>query len=145
MDMMMALGQFVFCLDTLAYQELQRQMKWRHASNSRIGARAARQFLGVGDDTFQLSGVLMPELTGGTQSLDELREMGNLGASWPLVDGTGIVYGLYVIEGLTETKTVFLSNGAARRIEFQLQLERVDDELTDSIGEDDGSSEDVAA
>jgi phage protein U len=62
-----------------------------------------------------------------------------------LVDGTGIVYGLYVMEGLTETKTVFLSNGAARRIEFQLQLERVDDELTDSIGEDDGSSEDVAA
>lgn len=132
----MALGQFVFCLSTLAYQDLQRQMKWRHVGNSRIGARAARQFLGVGDDTFTLSGVLMPELTGGTGALDELREMGNLGASWPLVDGTGIVYGLYVIESLNETKTVFLSNGAARRIEFQLQLERVDDEMTDSIGDD---------
>lgn len=136
MDTMMALGQFVFCLSTLAYQDLQRQMKWRHASNSRIGARAARQFLGVGDDSFNLSGVLMPELTGSAAALDELREMGNLGASWPLVDGTGVVYGLYVIEGLNETKTVFLSNGAARRIEFQLQLERVDDGMTDSIGDD---------
>ncbi|SDZ71299.1 hypothetical protein SAMN05518854_11771 [Variovorax sp. YR266] len=150
MSMMMALGQFVFSLDTLAYQELQRQMKWRHASNSRIGARPARQFLGVGDDTFNLSGVLMPELTGSTASLDELREMGNLGASWPLVDGMGIVYGLYVIEGLTETKTVFLPNGAARRIEFQLQLERVDDDQTDSIGDDEqtdgiGGDEEVAA
>jgi len=36
--MMMALGMFVFSLRTAAYQELQRQTDWRHASNNRIGA-----------------------------------------------------------------------------------------------------------
>ena len=44
--MMLALGMFVFSLSTAAYQELQRQTNWRHASNSRLGAVPARQFLG---------------------------------------------------------------------------------------------------
>jgi len=48
--MMMALGPFVFSLSTLAYQQLQRQMAWRHASSERIGARAAWQYLGTGED-----------------------------------------------------------------------------------------------
>jgi len=48
--MMMALGMFVFSLRTAAYQELQRQTDWRHASNNRIGAAPARQFVGRGED-----------------------------------------------------------------------------------------------
>ncbi|CAN7258916.1 phage tail protein [Variovorax sp. LjRoot84] len=134
--MMMAFGQFVFSLPTLAYQDLQRQTSWRHASNSRIGARPSRQFVGPGDDTFNLSGLLAPELTGSTAALDELREMANAGAAWPLVDGNGIVYGQFVIESLNETKTLFMQDGTARRIEFQLQLARVDDDRTDAIGDD---------
>lgn len=132
--MMMAFGQFVFSLPTMAYQELQRQTSWRHASNSRVGARPSRQFVGAGDDTLNLSGVLAPELTGGTAALDEVREMANTGAAWPLVDGNGIVYGQWVIESLNESKSIFMADGTARRIEFQLQLTRVDDGLTDAIG-----------
>ena len=39
--MMMALGFFVFSLHTAAYQELQRQLAWRHASVPRVGDRPA--------------------------------------------------------------------------------------------------------
>ena len=39
--MMMALGMFVFSLETLAYQEFQRQTDWRHGSTSRIGSTPA--------------------------------------------------------------------------------------------------------
>lgn len=134
--MMMAFGQFVFSLPTLAYQELQRQTSWRHASNSRVGARPSRQFVGAGDDTINLSGMLAPELTGGAAALDEVREMANAGAAWPLVDGNGIVYGQFVIESLNETRSLFMADGTARRIEFQLQLARVDDGRTDGIGSD---------
>jgi uncharacterized protein len=124
--MMMGYGQFVFSLSTLAYQDLQRQTAWRHASNSRVGARPARQFIGQGDDTINLSGVLAPEFAGDQTSLDQLREMADSGLAWALVTGQGEVLGAFVIESLSETRTVFLDDGSARRIEFQLQLTHVD-------------------
>ena len=71
--MMLSLGMFVFSLSTLAYQELQRQTNWRHASNSRVGAPPALQFVGRGDDTITLPGIILPELAGSVLSLDALR------------------------------------------------------------------------
>lgn len=132
---MMAFGQFAFGLDSLAYQDLQRQTAWRHASNSRVGARPARQFVGPGDETITLSGLLAPEFTGRRASLDELRAMGDAGGAWPLVDGNGKVYGQFVLESLRETGSLFMADGTPRRIEFELQLTRVDDDRTDSVGE----------
>jgi phage protein U len=132
--MMMCLGQFVFSLNTLAYQDFQRQTQWRHPSNSRIGAAPARQYAGPGDDTITLQGLLAPELVGDTESLDRLREMADTGSAWPLVEGTGRVYGLYSIEGISEGRTLFFQDGAARRIEFTVNLTRVDDDRIDRLG-----------
>lgn len=132
--MMMCLGQFVFSLSTLAYQDFQRQTQWRHPSNSRVGARPARQYAGPGDDTITLQGLLAPELTGSIDSLDKLREMADTGAAWPLVEGTGRVYGLYAIEQLSEGKTLFFQDGASRRIEFTINLTRVDDDRIERMG-----------
>lgn len=132
--MMLALGMFVFSLTTAAYQELQRQTNWRHASNSRIGAAPARQFLGRGDDTITLPGVLLPELAGTTLSLDTIRLMANSGKAWPMVEGSGRIYGLWVIESLGETKTFFFRDGTPRRIEFNLSLTRIDDDRIDLLG-----------
>lgn len=133
--MMMALGQFVFSLSTVAYQELQRQTAWRHPSNSRVGARPARQFLGPGEDTISLHGTLYPAEFGSAQGLADLREMGKAGLSWPLVDGAGNVYGSYVIESLHETGTLFITEGLPRKIDFQIALACVDDgEPVDAVG-----------
>lgn len=131
--MMMCLGQFVFSLTTLAYQDLQRQTAWRHAANSRVGARPARQFLGPGDDTINLSGLVALEFTRNTAALDEIRTMADTGKAWPLVDGAGYVYGQWVIEGMTTTNTLFMANGVPLRVEFQLTLTRVDDDRTDTL------------
>lgn len=132
--MMLALGMFVFSLSTLAYQELQRQTEWRHPSSSRVGAAPARQFIGRGDDSITLPGIIFPELAGTTLSLDTLRLMANTGKAWPMIEGTGRIYGLWVIESLSETKTVFFRDGTARRIEFTLSLKRIDDDQLDLIG-----------
>ena len=132
--MMLALGMFVFSLSTLAYQELQRQTEWRHPSSSRVGAAPARQFIGRGDDSITLPGIIFPELAGTTLSLDALRLMANTGKAWPMIEGTGRIYGLWVIESLSETKTVFFRDGTARRIEFTLSLKRIDDDQLDVIG-----------
>ncbi|AGL83827.1 MULTISPECIES: phage tail protein [Pseudomonas] len=132
--MMMALGMFVFSLSTAAYQELQRQTEWRHVSNTRIGAAPARQFVGRGDDSITLPGVILPELAGSVLSLDTLRLMANTGKAWPMVEGSGRIYGLWVIESLSETKTVFFRDGTPRRLEFTLNLKRIDDDRIDLIG-----------
>lgn len=132
--MMMALGMFVFGMPTLAYQEFQRQTEWPHGSTSRIGVGPARQFLGPGDDSITLPGVLVPELTGSVLSLDVLRIMGDTGKAWPMIEGTGRIYGIYVIESLNETRTLFFPDGAARRIEFTLSLERIDEGRIEQLG-----------
>lgn len=125
--MMMALGTFAFGMDTATYQQLQRSMSWRYGSSDRIGARPARQYLGPGDDTVRLSGVLAPEITGDPASLAVLREMAADGKALPLVDGNGRVYGAYAITSIEETQAYFFPDGTPRRIEFALTLERDED------------------
>lgn len=127
-SMLMALGQFIFGLESLAYQELKRSNSWRHPSSSRVRARPARQFVGAGDDVINLSGWMAPELVGNYASLAALRAMGDSGQGFALVAGTGEVFGQYVIENLSETGTLHHQDGTPRRIEFDLQLTRVDDD-----------------
>jgi len=81
-----------------------------------------------------LSGTLLPEFTGGRLDLDEIRDMADQGKAWPLVEGTGKQYGLWVITRVEETSSTFFRDGAAAKIEFTLSLEHVDDARTDLIG-----------
>ncbi|WP_072057971.1 contractile injection system protein, VgrG/Pvc8 family [Escherichia coli] len=88
--MMMVLGLYVFMLRTVPYQELQYQRSWRHAANSRVNRRPSTQFLGPDNDMLTLSGVLMPEITGGRLSLLALEQMAEQGKAWPLIEGRDI-------------------------------------------------------
>lgn len=132
--MMMVLGLFVFQLRTVPYQQLQYQRNWRHVTNNRVNRRPSTQFLGPDNDKLSLSGVLMPEVTGGSLSLLALELMAEQGKSWPLIEGSGTIYGMYVIESLSQTKTEFFNNGAARKIEFTIELKRVDESLSEMFG-----------
>jgi phage protein U len=132
--MMMAYGMFVFALGTAPYQELQRQSDWRQAGQGRVGHRPARQFLGPGDDSITLTGTLLPHFTGGQVNLDLLRTMADEGAAWPLIEGNGTYYGLYVIDALNENKSHQMRDGSAQRIGFTLSLQRVDDDRADLLG-----------
>lgn len=132
--MMMVLGLYVFMLRTVPYQELQYQRNWRHATNSRVNRRPSTQFLGPDNDSLTLSGVLLPEITGGRLSLLALEQMAERGKAWPLIEGSGTIYGMFVIENLNQTRTEFFAGGEARRIEFSLTLKRVDESLTDMFG-----------
>ena len=132
--MMMTLGMFVFMLKTVPYQELQLQRSWRFPANSRVGVRPSLQFLGPDNDTLTLSGVLLPEIFGGRLTLYALEQIAELGRAWPLIEGSGTIYGMYVIESLSQTKAEFFSNGECRRIEFTLTLKRADESLADMFG-----------
>lgn len=132
--MMMTLGLFVFGMESLPYQKFLHDIEWRHPASGRVGKRPARQFAGVGDETITLSGVLLPEISGGDLSLDLIRYMGDTGEQWPLIEGTGRVYGFFILDKLSVTKELFFKDGKARRMEFTLNLVRVGDDDLDKIG-----------
>ena len=133
--MMLALGMFVFMRQTLPYQTLQRDAEYRWPSNSRVGKRDAFQFLGVGEEKITLAGVLYPEVTGGRMTMTTIRLMAEEGRAWPLLDGTGMIYGMYVINNVSDTGSVFFSDGTARKIDFTLTLTRVDPSLAALYGD----------
>lgn len=124
---LMTLGMFAFDLPTLAYGELQRRSSWRHPTNDRVGARAAGQFVGPGEDAITLSGSQAPGLIGDPDSLPELRRMADSGEAWPLIDGMGRNFGAFVITNLDETYRKIIDNGAPRIIDFTLTLARMED------------------
>ncbi|HGX8876956.1 TPA: phage tail protein, partial [Escherichia coli] len=108
---------------------------YRWPSNSRIGKRDAFQFLGVGEENITLAGVLYPELTGGKLTMTTLRQMAEEGRAWPLLDGTGMIYGMYVISRVSETGSIFFADGTPRKIDFTLSLTRVDESLAALYGD----------
>ncbi|MDB5724959.1 MAG: hypothetical protein JWQ16_1713 [Novosphingobium sp.] len=122
--MLMSLGLFVFALPTLAYDELQRRTAWRHPTTDRVGAIAASQFLGEGEDNITLTGCLVPEAAGSFGALRTIRQMGKDGDHYPLVAGTGIVYGNFAIISLDERQSFILDNGVARKTDFAIELSR---------------------
>lgn len=133
--MMGSLGFFVFMLDTAAYQSWQEDQDYRHPSNSIVGAPPVSQFTGSGQKIIALAGTLYPEVTGGQRSLDFLKWMGAEGKSYPLITGEGTYHGAFVIEKIGETKTYFFSDGACRKIEFNLNLKHVGSKPDNLLGD----------
>ncbi|WPU79781.1 phage tail protein [Klebsiella pneumoniae] len=127
--MMMVFGLFVFELRTLPYQQLQLSRNWRHVKNDRVGRSAKWQYVGAGENQLTLGGLLYPEITGGNLSLGAVSAMAYTGLAWPLIDGVGSIYGMYVITGLQETHQEFDRFGKAKKIEFTLTLQRVDEDI----------------
>ena len=131
--MMMVFGLFVFELRTLPYQQLQLSRNWRHVKNDRVGRSAKWQYVGAGENQLTLGGLLYPEITGGNLSLGAVSTMAYTGLAWPLIDGVGSIYGMYVITGLQETHQEFDRYGKAKRTEFTLSLQRVDEDIRERL------------
>ena len=133
--MMLALGMFVFERRTLPYQSMQHSKDYRWASNDRVGKPPAYQFLGEGETAIQLAGTLYPAITGGRITMMTVELMAREGKAWPLIEGTGNIYGMYIVDKVSTTHTEFFSDGAARKIDFTLSLKRVDESLTAMFGD----------
>ena len=131
--MMMVYGLFVFELRTAPYQTLTHSRDWRHVKNDRVGKRAKYQYIGAGDDEITLAGTLYPEITGGDVSLALLETAGYIARPLPLIEGTGTIYGLYVITHLETERTEFFADGKAKKIDFTLSLSRVDEDIREGL------------
>ncbi len=130
---MMTLGSFNFTLSTAVYQELRRTTEYTWASQSRFGNKEAVQYTGRGTETIVLPGVIYPEWRGGTGQVQDLRNLAAEAQPLLLLDGTGNVYGNWVIEKVEENQSVFAGGGVARKQEFTISLKRYDDLDADDV------------
>jgi len=121
---MLILGNFMFSLNTAAFQELERTTEYRWAEQERFYRDAALQFLGPGVDRISLPGVIYPSYKGGLAQVDKMRRMAGRGVSMTMIDGRGNLYGKWVIESITEKQSNFAFLGAPRKQEFSLSIRR---------------------
>jgi phage protein U len=123
-EVMMMLGEYQFSLDTAAYQSLRRRSEYRWPSQDRLGRLPARQFVGPGSESIDIDGAIYPHYRGGLGQMTRLRDIAGKGRPQRLVDGRGISWGLWCVESIEESQTVFLGNGDPRRIDFRMVLAR---------------------
>lgn len=127
--MLLALGQFVFSVDTMTYNELQRSRSWSYASNSISQGRDKHQFTGAGEETVTIPfAIYQSHGFGNRQSIDDLSEMADSGSGYVLIDGSGYLYGVFVITAIDETRSHITNIGVARKIDGTMNLMRVDDD-----------------
>jgi len=126
-QIMFALGEFRFAMSTAAYQQLERESEWRWPATDVVGVRPMAQYVGPGDDTIRLSGVVYPHFAGaGLGQIDAMRAEADKGVPLRMVDGTGKPWGRWCITSIRETQSVFWSNGSPRSQEFEVSLKFVD-------------------
>jgi len=128
-ETMMALGAFRFSLDTAAYQDFKRSQTYRWQSQERLLRRPALQFIGLGEETIELNGLIYPHFRGGLTQVETMRIEANKGSPLVLVDGLGFVWGQWVIKQISEGQAVFQPNGQPLKQTFQLSLSRYGDDI----------------
>ena len=130
---MMQLGAFQFGINTAAYQGLSRSDEWRWPGQERFGQAPALQHTGPSATTITLDGILYPEWRGGLGQIDAMRAEAGRGKPLVLVDGRGQALGMWVIERVNESQSIFAAGGVARRVEFTLQLKRFSARVTGPV------------
>jgi phage protein U len=123
---MMRLGTFSFALNTAVFQEMRRSTEFKWAAQDRFGQMPARQFVGFGDDSLVLPGVIYPEWRGSSNAMAQLRAMASAAQPYLLIDVQGHVYGRWVIEGVEETRSIFAAFNQPRKIDFVVSLKLFD-------------------
>ena len=118
------LGAYTFSIDSAAYQTLSRTTEYRWRAQPRVGRLPAQQFIGPGEETLSLEGVIYPHFKGGLGQLDAMRAEAGKGEPLMLVDGTGRIWQQWVINQVEETHKILFEDGTPRQMEFRLQLSR---------------------
>lgn len=120
----MCLGPFMFHSLRFGYKGLRRDLSTKWASINTVGGLNRLQWTGGDEDTSSIEGVLFPHEFGGLAVLEGLRGAASVGAVLPLITLAGNVYGLHVVEGVSEDQTYHTKLGQPRMDVYRIQLKR---------------------
>ena len=127
-ETMMALGSYRFALENAAFSEFKRSISYRWQSQERLNRSPALQYIGEGQDSIDLSGVIYPHFKGGLNQIEAMRSEAGKGVPLLLVDGLGFVWGKWVIANISEEQTMLMPNGKAQKQTFQIKLLKYGDD-----------------
>lgn len=122
MPVMMLLGATVFSVNTNTYSSMTKAAAWQWQSLQVIGKNPRYQYLGKGENTISISGVVYPGQYGSRAQLLLLEQAASLGAPLPMFSGAGVELGAWCVKSYSETQTELFDNGLPRKIEFTLDL-----------------------
>lgn len=129
------LGLFVFQTSSIPFQEYSRSQNWKHPHQNIVGGYAPSQYTGQDPEEITVNAELRPEITGGDNSIDKLREMADTGQPHPLILGTGRLLGSFVITSIQDKQSELMYDGKARSIQFSMTLKKVSDHAFGVDGE----------
>ncbi|MCZ6913068.1 MAG: phage tail protein [Rickettsia endosymbiont of Ixodes persulcatus] len=133
---MLILGPVVFHLKTAAYQTFQRSTSFNWATLQRLNTGSklllknltangpAAQYINIGDDKIHLEGVIYLQIASSIFYMSFMRSIASLGTPLPLLSCDGSIAGLWIIERIDQTNSIFATRGAPRKVEFKLDLKR---------------------
>jgi phage protein U len=120
----MALGPFGFESLRFGYDGVSRDLSTSWADIQTVGGLDRLQWLGGESDRVKIEGVVFPEEFGGLESLEGVRSAARDGAVLPLVTLGGNVFGMYVIEVVSESQLFHDAAGRPRKDVFMIGLKR---------------------
>ncbi|KEQ11222.1 hypothetical protein GZ77_26550 [Endozoicomonas montiporae] len=138
-EVMMALGDFKFGIDTAQYDSLKESHAWRWAKKNRWGRKPGLQFQGPDSTTKTVPIAVYPQNKKELGYLDSIKAMGDKGEALQLVAGgsqykngqlvnSGSYLGLWVIEALEVTKTEFMADGTPLEMKGTLTISEYGDD-----------------
>lgn len=134
---MMNWGGIKFVHTGLTFDQASRSEVFNWATIERMGVkrRPAKQFVGPGDDTLTLSGVIFTLYNPGggaqvigTNQLEQLRKKGSEGSPAILMDGVGNIKGKYILTKIDSVQTNFHRAGIHLKETYTLSFERYGDD-----------------
>lgn len=118
----MLLGTTVFSVNTTTYNSITRAAAWQWQALSVIGKSPCYQYLGKGEITININGVVYPGQYGSKTQLLLLEQAAGLGVPLPMFSGAGVELGAWCVKSFSETRSELFDNGQPRKIEFTLDL-----------------------
>lgn len=129
------LGLFVFHMNTIPFQNISRSQTWKHPHQNVVGSMPPSQFTGKDPDEINIKAELRPEITGGENIVEFVRQMADTGQAHPLIMGTGKLMGSFVITNIQEDQSELMWDGKPRSISFTMTLKKVSDHAFGVDGE----------
>lgn len=119
-----ALGPFMFHSLSFGFKGLRRNLSTGWAEIATVGGLNRLQWTGGESDVVDIEGVVFPHEFGGLASLEGIRSAAVDGMVLPLVTLGGNVYGMHVIEGVSEDQSFHDATGLPRKDVFRIRLRR---------------------
>lgn len=122
--MKMILGSFVFDLTSALPDQIQVNRKQTISTHKMLGQRDKLQHLGPAIADMTLSGKIFPNKIGHSSSIDLLDQLADTGEYHWLACLHGKIWGKWMIESVSDTRSSLDVRGNGRQIDFNVKLKR---------------------